>query len=105
VLTEGRLEHRPRVTVVLPVHGLAAQQDAAEGVGDGQRVTAAAIAGAEPAFEVAAPEVVGREAIAEGHRVGRYVAPAMPAARKPGPGQDGATRAWRRPALVQLRWL
>lgn len=88
--------------VVLVVYGLAAQQGSAMSIGDGQRVAASAIAGAEPAFEIAAPEVVGLETIAEGHRIGRHVTPATAATCQADAGQNGAAGARRGPALTNL---
>src|SRR5215207_7985687 len=48
VFTKGRLEDGPRVAVVLAVHSRAAQQQARVGIGDGEGITARAVAGAKP---------------------------------------------------------
>src|SRR5258708_13777876 len=56
---DRRFKQRPRVLFVQPVHGLAAQQVAAVGVGYRQRVAAASILAVKVSFEIRAPNRIG----------------------------------------------
>src|SRR5215813_7156691 len=60
MLLEGRREDRPHILLVGPRHRLTAQQVTAVRVGQGKRITAPAVGGAEPPLEIGAPHVVGR---------------------------------------------
>src|SRR5438105_15036272 len=57
----------------------ASEQEARGGIHDGERINQGAIAGAELAFEVDAPDVVGLDAMREGRRAGHEVKPALAA--------------------------
>ena len=81
----------------------AGQQETAVGVADGQGVAAFAVAGAEPALEVDAPDIVGRADGAERPAGrGRATAPAA-RAHQPFRLQQIAHRAGRRPHHVGAR--
>ena len=62
-LAERCIQHRPDVIRIGACHRLAAQQIAAVGIAQRQRLATPAVAGHEPAFEVDAPRVVGRRAL------------------------------------------
>src|SRR5712692_9752930 len=79
----------------------AAQQVTAEGVGHGQRITGRAIAGAEPALEVDAPDIIGRHnRWHAGRRRGGPPPPFTPLAESL-PLQHITDRALRRPVLCR----
>ena len=62
-LPERCFQHRPDVIRISSRHRLAAQQIAAVGVAQRQRLATRPVAGHEPAFEVDAPPVIGRRAL------------------------------------------
>jgi hypothetical protein len=59
ILAERGFEERPHPLVIGLLHRLAAQQIAAAGIGDSQRIDACSVARAEPALEVGAPDPGG----------------------------------------------
>jgi len=53
----------------------AAQQKAAVGIGEGERVATLAVAAQEPAFEIGAPDVIGRLRVRQWRGVGQSASP------------------------------
>src|SRR5579883_325269 len=91
-LVDHRLHRRDRLR-----HDAALDEEAAVGVGDGERVAARTVGGAEPALEVDAPEVVGLRHRLEGPGE-RLCRPPAPARRAQAfPAQQIADRRRRRP--------
>jgi hypothetical protein len=96
MLLERRLEDRPHIRLVRSRHRPTAQQVTAVRVGQGERVAPPTVTGAEPAFEIGAPHVVGRLHCRKRLGVGRTPPPlARPADHTFAP-QPLADRAGRR---------
>ena len=75
---ECRIKHRPNMLRIGARQCLTAQQVAAMGIAQRQRLTTRTIAGAKPAFEVDAPRVIGCRAWRK-RRARRRAASAQPA--------------------------
>ena len=80
----------------------AAQQVAAPGVGDGQRIDARTVAALEPALEVGAPDAVGLPGMRQRLRVGLGPAPLLARHHQPRALDDLAHRAGRGPCPSRL---
>src|ERR1700678_4219522 len=65
-LAERRIQHRPDMVGIRARQPLAAQQIAAMGIGDRQRLAAPAVAGQETTLEVDAPHIVAAPQCAKG---------------------------------------
>src|SRR5712671_1174279 len=82
---------------------LAAQQVTAVRVGNGERIAALAVGGAEPAFEVGAPGLIGGIDGGERLPIRRRADPRLAPVRQAGPFQYFADGAFRRPYDLRLR--
>ena len=102
VLAERSLEDGLGALGVGLLHGLTAQQVAAAGIGESQRIDARAILGAAPAFEVAAPHPIGRVGRGEGRSIRIGTAPLLARDYQSFAAQQFAHRAHRRPRPIRL---
>ena len=102
VFTEDRGEDRPGDLAALVGDDLAAEQVSAVGIGDGQGLALASVAGGEPAHVVDAPDSVGRVAGGERLGVGRDAAPSSSVGDQAVSAQDLGDGASRRPVCAGL---
>ena len=96
-LTEGRAQHRPHMIRISARHRLAAQQIAAVGIAQRQRLATAAITGDEPALEVDAPNIIRRCAMPKRCARWRAAPPQTALDRQTLAVTQCPNRAWRRP--------
>src|ERR1039457_4633222 len=102
MLAEGSFEDGAYPLGIGLLYRLAAQQVSAPGIGNGQRVDARSIAGAEPALEVGAPDAVGLHGMLKRLRVGFCFASPLARYHQPGALDDLAEGAGGRPAAPRL---
>src|SRR5438874_1068331 len=102
VLTKRSFEDGLHPRRVHLLHRLAAQQIAAVGIGDSERLDALAVTGAKPALEVRAPHLVGSRGVRQRLGVGRGSPPLAARHHQAFPPQHLAHGARRRPAPSRL---
>src|SRR5713101_938873 len=97
IFTECRFEQRSRTSRINTPHRLAAKQIAAVRITDRQRITASAVAGAEPTLVVHAPAVVATRTSCKRRIVGRNLPASSARYNQTMPAKNVTHRACNRP--------